>query len=169
MTKSATGLWLDTRAPGFRELPEPDRHAIYDFALLWSLFEAQVMDGRAQADRIRDRVDQWTVDGTLNADQFGAELGYFRARYYGEDGFTYRFEHLNLRDRDHPDMVAAVISGANDEPRDRILALLMIVWRLRNNLFHGAKWAYQLREQQENFSHANAVLMRLLENHGQLA
>ena len=49
-----------------------------------------------------------------------------------------------------------------------MLALLMIVWRLRNNLFHGAKWAYGLRDQRENFTHANSVLMRLLERHGQL-
>ncbi|MET4218881.1 hypothetical protein ABIB00_004102 [Bradyrhizobium sp. LB14.3] len=39
---------------------------------------------------------------------------------------------------------------------------------MRNNLFHGAKWAYGLRDQRENFTHANNVLMRLLERHGQL-
>jgi len=61
-----------------------------------------------------------------------------------------------------------VIEGANHDPRDRILALLMIVWRLRNNLFHGAKWAYQLRDQRENFTQANSVLIRMLEQHGQL-
>jgi hypothetical protein len=69
---------------------------------------------------------------------------------------------------DHPALVQAVIEGANDDPRDRMLALLMIVWRLRNNLFHGAKWAYQLRDQRENFTQANSVLMRMLEQHGQL-
>ncbi|CCE97846.1 Hypothetical protein SFHH103_03354 [Sinorhizobium fredii HH103] len=45
----------------------------------------------------------------------------------------------------------------------------MIVWRFRNNLFHGEKWAYQLQDQLSNFTNANAVLMRLLERHGQLA
>ena len=47
--------------------------------------------------------------------------------------------------------------------------MLIIVWRFRNNLFHGEKWAYQLQGQLSNFTHANAVLMRLLERHGQLA
>ena len=32
-----------------------------------------------------------------------------------------------------------------------------------------AKWAYQIKGQRENFTQANAVLMRLLERHGQLA
>jgi hypothetical protein len=45
----------------------------------------------------------------------------------------------------------------------------MIVLRLRNNLFHGAKWAYGIADQRENFQHANAALMRLLEKHGELA
>ena len=49
-----------------------------------------------------------------------------------------------------------------------MLTLLMIVWRFRNNLFHGAKWAYQLRDQRENFTQANSILMRMLEQHGQL-
>ncbi|MEG6992810.1 hypothetical protein V1979_38690, partial [Pseudomonas aeruginosa] len=67
---------------------------------------------------------------------------------------TYHFPYLNLRPSDHPGLVQAVIEGANNDPRDRMLGLLMIVWRLRNNLFHGAKWAYQLRDQRENFTHA---------------
>jgi hypothetical protein len=54
-------------------------------------------------------------------------------------------------------------------PRGRLL-LYCFGGRLvtRNNLFHGAKWAYGLRDQRENFTHANTVLMRLLERHGQL-
>jgi hypothetical protein len=36
-------------------------------------------------------------------------------------------------------------------------ALLIIVYRLRNNLFHGVKWAYEIQGQLENFNHGNAV------------
>ena len=39
---------------------------------------------------------------------------------------------------------------------------------VRNNLFHGAKWAYELRGQRDNFTHANCILMRMLDRHGQL-
>lgn len=45
----------------------------------------------------------------------------------------------------------------------------MIIWHFRNNLFHSEKWAYQLQGQHANFTHANAVLMRLLERHRHLA
>src|SRR5690606_23256918 len=84
---------------------------------------------------------------------------------FADSALTHHFPFLALRPSDHPDLVQAVIEGANDDPRDRMLALLMIVWRLRNNLFHGAKCAYGLHDQRENFTHANSVLMRLLERH----
>lgn len=161
--------WLSERAPGFKDLPSQDRSAIFDFAFLWSLFEAQVMNNFARADRIREKVDEWTAAGTLGADLYDGELAYFRNRYFADGALTYHFPYLGLRPADHPDLVRAVIEGVNTDPRDRILALLMIVWRLRNNLFHGAKWAYELRGQLDNFTHANSVLMRLLERHGQVA
>ncbi len=122
----------------------------------------------ARADRIQERIDAWALDGTLEAELYDAELVYFRNRYFADGALTYHFLHLNLRPSDHPELVQAVIEGTNEPPRDRMLALLMIVWRLRNNLFHGAKWAYELRDQRENFRHANGVLMRILERHGQL-
>lgn len=161
--------WILARAPGFQALPEQDRTAISDFTLLWSLFEARVMNNFARADVICSKVDQWRVAGTLDADQYDAELDYFRARYYANGAFTHHFAHLHLRPADKPDLVQSVLDGSNNDPRDRLLTILMIVWRFGNNLFHGEKWAYHLQDQLSNFTHANTVLMRLLERHGQLA
>lgn len=160
--------WLEDYAPGFRSLPAQDRNAILHFAFLWSLFESRVMSNFARADRIRTKVDEWTAAGTLQAELYDGEMRYFRDRYFSDDALTYHFSHLALRPTDHPELVRSVIEGANNDPRDRVLALLMIVWRLRNNLFHGGKWSYELRGQLENFNHANSVLMRLLERHGRL-
>lgn len=168
MLESPTEEWLERRAPGYAALPVPDRRAIYDFSLLWSLFEAKIMDGKAQADRITAQVDSWAEENTLRTDQYAAELAFFRARYFKNGEPTEHFYGLNLRERDNPGTVAAVLSGADDTPRNQMLTLLMIVWRFRNNLFHGAKWTIEMREQHDNFSHGGAVLMRLLDNHGDL-
>ncbi|WP_084376616.1 hypothetical protein [Pseudomonas mucidolens] len=165
---SASEQWLEARAPSFRRLPDLDRRVIFDFAFLWSLFEAQIMENHARTDRIRDRIDAWTLDRTLGAELYEGELAYFRNRYYADGELTHHFPHLKLRPSDHLSLVQEVVEGVNDPPRDRMLALLMIVWRLRNNLFHGEKWAYELRDQRENFSHANSILMRILERHGRL-
>lgn len=160
--------WLLARAPGFQALPEQDRSALFNFTFLWSLFEARVMNNFARADLIRAMADKWRDTGMLDADQYNAELAYFRARYFANGAFTHHFAHLHLRPADQPDVVQSVLDGSNNDPRDRLLTVLMIVWRFRNNLFHGEKWAYHLQGQLSNFTHANAVLMRLLERHGQL-
>ena len=160
--------WLLAKAPGFRAPPEPDRTAIFNFTFLWSLFEAQVMGNFARADLIRAKGDQWHDAGTLEADQYAPELAYFRHRYFANGVFTHHFPHLHLRRADQPAVVQSVLNGSNNDPRDQLLTVVMIVWRFRNNLFHGEKWAYKLQGQLSNFTHANAILMRLLEKHGQL-
>lgn len=167
--RSASEKWLEARAPGFHDLPDEDRRAIFDFAFLWSLFEAEIMAANARVDKITEVVDAWVAQGSLDADAFNAELGYFRDRYFADGELTYHFPHLGLRKSDHLELVEAVIRGANNDPRDRMLTLIIVVWRLRNNLFHGAKWAYQIKGQRDNFNHANAVLMRVLEGYGRLA
>lgn len=48
----------------------------------------------------------------------------------------------------------------NDE--DTTFALLMVVYRLRNNLVHGPKWQDTFRDQHDNFRHANAFLRKAL-------
>lgn len=44
-------------------------------------------------------------------------------------------------------------------------AILIIVLRLPNNLFHGTKWAYGIREQLKNFQNANRILMAVMDMH----
>src|SRR5690348_54386 len=160
--------WLEDNAPGFRALPARDRRAIQDFVLVWTLFEARVMDGFARADRICARVEEWHQAGVLGEELYDAELAYFRRRYFARGEFTDHFHSLHLRPADQPGTVEGVISGANNGARDRVLTVLLIIWRFRNNLFHGAKWSYRLRGQRSNFTHACHVLMRVLERHGDL-
>ena len=56
---------------------------------------------------------------------------------------------------------------SNADVAEVAAALLIIVYRFRNNLLHGVKWAYEIRGQFENFRHANAVLMQAIELHEQ--
>ncbi|WP_245495176.1 hypothetical protein [Agrobacterium cavarae] len=160
--------WLTQKVPGFAALPAQDREAIIAFSFLWSLFEAQLMGNSANAVKIADAVDQWDAAAMLGAEHYDEDLAYFRNRYFQNGKFTPHFDHLNLRKADMPDLVVDVISGSNDGARDRVLAVLLVVWRFRNNLFHGEKWAYWLGGQFDNFNHANAVLMRVLGRHAGL-
>lgn len=160
--------WLRTRAPGFAALTDAEVASVADFTFLWTLFEARVLDAQVSARKICEVVGAWERSGTLDAAAYDGELGYFRRRYFAGGRFTYYFDGLNLRANDRPELVAAVLDGSDDDPRRCVTASLIIIFRYRNNLFHGLKWQYRLSGQLDNFTCANAVLARALERHGRL-
>lgn len=161
--------WLRTKAYGFNLLSDKEISAISEFALIWSLFEARILNTEGSARAICDVVDSWRQAGTLDMEMLVPELAYFRKRYYGNGVLTDHFDHLGLPNNGLRLMVSAVIDGSNNNPRDSISAILIIVFRYRNNLFHGVKWQYKLADQLSNFTAANAVHMKILDRYGALA
>jgi len=159
--------WLEGHVHGFLELPEADRQAILHFALLWSLFESTALNTRASSASIVALVHEWWASGMLRIDPFEESLRYFQDRYFEDGEPTPHFDGLNLRRNDNPELVRSVLSRENTNVADNISALLIVVYRLRNNLFHGQKWAYGIQGQLRNFTEANNVLMESLPLTGQ--
>ncbi len=155
--------WLCAHAPGFTELPEEDRQAIFHFSLLWSFFEAKALRTRGSANAILAVAHEWVSHGPLSLAPFEESLAYFRARYVANGQPTQHFHGLELRNNDNKALVLSVLRGENTNAADSIAALLIVVFRLRNNLFHGVKWAYGIHGQRENLAHANAALISALE------
>lgn len=154
--------WLENNAHGFADLSGEEREAIFHFALLWSFFEARALHTNASAKAIRALIDGWRKEGRLADEAFGEPLKYFRARYFKDGAPTEHFAGLQLRPNNEPELVAAVLQGDNNDPTDCAVATLVVVYRLRNNLFHGIKWAYGIQGQRDNFLNANAALMSAL-------
>lgn len=163
-----TTTWLEAHVPGFAELSKAERQAIADFTMLWTLFESRVLATQGSTQKIVEVVEGWDQTSPLGATSYDRELAYFQDRYVANGEMTCHFDGLKLRANDQPALVQAVLDGSNASPRDRLIAMLIVVLRYRNNLFHGIKWQYKLKGQLDNFSHANAVLMRVLEQHGDL-
>ena len=161
--------WLNANAPGFGHLSKAEQGALAEFALLWALFEARILNTNGNVKSICDAVEAWGDGGTLDAEVFGDEVAYFRDRYYANGEFTYHFGHLHFRPADREALVRAVMEGSDEDPGNRVAAILIIIFRYRNNLFHGVKWQYKLQGQLSNFTAANNVLMKVLERHGALA
>lgn len=159
--------WLQEKAPGFRDLTGDERSAIMHFSLLWSLFEARALDTHGNAKTILAVAEQWANTGLLTNESFNPELAYFRNRYYVNGGFTCHFDSLNFGGADKQDLVKRVLKNGAADLAEVAAALLIIVYRFRNNFFHGVKWAYEIHGQFENFSHANSVLMQAIELHEQ--
>lgn len=125
-------------------------------------FEARALHTRAYANAILALVHEWAAQGRLNPEPFAESLMYFQRHYFVNGAPTKNLAGLKLRNNDSPELVHAVLKGENTNPTDTVAALLIVVYRLRNNLFHGIKWAYGIRGQLDNFTHANSVLMNTL-------
>ena len=155
--------WLERYAPGFQALSPEEREAIMHFSFLWSLFESEAMNRRGDANALVAVARQWADADLVTEEIFEPQLAYFRDRYYLDGKFAHHFDYLNLSPADHPDLVKRVLKNEEAELHEIASALLIIVYRFRNNLFHGEKWAYQIHGQLENFKHANTVLMQAIE------
>lgn len=160
--------WLLAKAPGFANLTDEERSAIIDFSLLWTLFEARILNNAGSAANICAAIDAWEQAGMLDAAAFNPELEYFGQRYFANGAFTRHFDGLNLRQNDRTPLVRAVLDGTDTNPRNRIACVFIIILRYRNNLFHGLKWQYELADQQENFVTANSALIKALDRYGHL-
>ncbi|HEY4261978.1 MAG TPA: hypothetical protein VGM98_17540 [Schlesneria sp.] len=157
--------WLNANAPGFRNLTLGELEAITHFSLVWSFFEAKVLNNNANTAQLRATAKKLDAAGRLTPTDFDEELSYFRNRYVSGGNFTEFFDGLYL-DRQNPDdqaLVEGVLRGQNNNLSDIVAALLIIVYRFRNNYFHGEKWAYDMRGQLDNFNRANALLRRVFE------
>ena len=141
-----------------------EKKAIGDFCLLWSLFEARCLNEHGNVTALAQIVEKLKprlVPHTV----VDASLAYFQNRYVDEQAFNYRFTLLHFRPGDRQQDVEAVLLGSVTDISSVLTALLIIVYRLRNNLFHGPKWRYALREQLENFRTANGLLMLTMDLH----
>lgn len=164
MSESDPTNWLCEKAQGFSDLPDKEREAIMHFTFLWSFFEAKALDTSASAHKILALTHKWASNGWLEEiAPFEPGLTHCRDRYFQNGVATGHFKDLNWRRWDCQELVAAVISGENTDPADSVAALLIVVLRLRNNLFHGGKWADGLSGQLTNFENANKALMAALE------
>ena len=154
--------WLNLYAPGFALLSDDERRAIMEFSLLWSFFEARALDTAASSARIGALVKSWNEDESLSLVPFAESLAHYKQRYFRNGAPTEHYAGLLLRPTDNPALVEAVLNGANEDPTDCVTVLLIVVYRLRNNLIHGMKWAYGIADQRENFLFASAALVAAL-------
>ena len=142
------------------QLKENDLKSVRDFSLIWNIFEGTVCNNSFSI----TRVEQAIRNRDFSLDEFAPILDYFRDRYVSNNQTNQRFEQLHFRENDRKDFVADVLLGNHTGTKQIILALVIIVYRFRNNLFHGLKDVRFIGEQESNFDNANRVLTTIL-NH----
>lgn len=153
---------IEMIAPGLDNLSPAEYEALLRFTLLWTLFEAQVLENNASVIKI-SKVLEKAGPQAIEADWFQDQLNYFQGRYIEDGNTNFRFDQLHLRNRDNPEQVKSVLLGDIIDIKTQLIVCLTIVYRFRNNFFHGTKWAYGLQDQFDNFTHSANLLKMCLE------
>jgi len=140
------------------EFAENDLKNIKDFSLLWNIFENLVCNRNCSINRMEESLNE--IEFQLV--NFENSLAYLKERYVTGDNTNERFEHLRISPDGRKEFVKRVLLEKDENTSNIILALAIIVYRYRNNLFHGEKNFMLLNEQEQNFSVANQILMSIL-------
>lgn len=152
--------WLKANAYGYSDLTLPEVAAINEFCLLWSFFEEWVLENNASVSAIKAKAAEAATISILELQPFNGALEYFKARYFADGKSTHYFDGLRFQGKNSGRIdVENVLCGTEAENAEALAALLIIVYRLRNNLLHGEKWSYRVKDQLGNFTNANIVLM----------
>ncbi|MDA2918474.1 hypothetical protein MYX76_03085 [Desulfobacterota bacterium AH_259_B03_O07] len=137
---------------------------IKNFVFFWSLFETKVCKNNANVKSISDSVDELANRREFIFEDYRDFFDYFRDRYTDSGKVNDRFESLNFRRPDKKEFVKDALEGDINKPYEIIKALLIIVYRLRSNLFHGKKRVETLNTQIENFKIANKLLSKVIKS-----
>lgn len=137
---------------------------IKNFALFWNMFENFACENFANVQKISAFVNELNDRTPITSELVHPYLEYFVERYT-QNG-TLNIEGLSFRNRQNDisakEKVNAVLSRKVETPKEILEALLLILLRFRNNLFHGNKQIVNLDTQVTNFTLANRLLSDVL-------
>jgi hypothetical protein len=149
--------WIAGHVPGGGGLSDATYATVSSFTMLWNYFEQTRCNNGAGPEVLRGLADSIDAQSAL-PDALLEALAYWTDRYVEGGDTNSLFDGLNFRPKDDRAMVEAAVKGQTNSPRDVFLALLTIVYRLRNNLFHGLKTIEMLNDQRQNLAMACQAL-----------
>ena len=133
------------------------------FIFLWSFFEGVTCNGSVSVPRLGQVADLMARSPVLANDSVEHCLSFYRFRYLNGDQMQERFYGLNFRQNDRQELVEAVLRGTESGLNSKLHALLIIAYRIRNNMFHGLKSVHVWDDQAQNISEATRILSIALE------
>ncbi|MFV9686624.1 hypothetical protein ACNY67_06995 [Pantoea sp. KXB45] len=138
--------------------------SVLRFTLAFSYAEHKLMRGWASTREARDYAKNLLSEKDFKFDIFE---NYFFNRYSKENGFEQKLRILCNNDNQSYNQINAAFTSNEISKIDRLEALFRVCIRLRNNLFHGEKWSYMLRDQESNLDMATKFIVAALRHSGE--
>jgi hypothetical protein len=138
---------------------------VRDFTLLWMFYEGSVFETHYESEKMKKLVEL----GELRLHDLNLHWDYFQKRYLSSPRiFSTQFDQLTISRQSAKDRtrLEQLLNEPTPTDAERTIAVLLIVFRLRNNLFHGIKRVGSLNEEREVLNRANQVLEDVLRPRG---
>ena len=148
------------------KIKKDDIPDVLHFSLMWNLFESKVCEklNDSSLNKFIEKMERFTKElPSINSlvDENPNTLCYFRERYTDEGKINGNYYRLRINNHKWEQLVQSVLEGKETERV--LLALLIIIYILRCNFFHGIKPFSELKEQNINFKVANIFLSKILD------
>lgn len=156
--------WIDQYFAGRAKLNFEQMRPVLCFSLIWNLFETVTCQRNANEKSIREAVDRAIDSGRLNLMTYSKYVDYFRARYLHNGDIDRVFTVFILDNERSKAVVKGVLLNEMHDLSNIVYALLLIAYRVRNNLFHGNKRIDTLHTQTGLFQVVNNLLATFLED-----
>lgn len=133
------------------------------FTFLWNFFEGVTCNGSVSVSKLGQVAERMASSPAISNDSVEHCISFYRFRYLNGDQMQERFYGLNFRSNDRQELVEAVLRGTESDLNTKLHALLIIAYRIRNNLFHGLKSLHVWDDQAQNISEATRILSIAME------
>lgn len=150
--------WINER---FRTNLKTESHIqVLSFSIIWNIFERELCDSKFSMEKFREKLEKTDLSPIANETE--EMLVVFRDRYL-DDGTTNKiFDTLFLEDKAGA-LVRRVLLKSDEDSLSKVLCVVTIVRRFRNNLFHGLKRVEDISFQENLFEMHNRYLAKLIE------
>jgi len=133
------------------------------FSILWNMLEERYFDKCMTDKKVPDVANFIYSD---NIQQYCLNLVHALLKYLNEDKKTITIEKIRKKlyseswNGSYSEMERTILGKSNNV--ELLIGSMLLLLRLRNNLFHGEKDTYKINAQLELFSAANTLLDKLL-------
>jgi hypothetical protein len=160
-------LWFKENSRNAPSLKQETIKVVAGFTLLWNLFEDCICDNYAKLRAFKNIISNLEYLPKLEK-SINESLSFYQNRYVEGQNTNYLFEELYFQEREEnwKEHVKAVLKGEIAGIYDKTLALLLVAYRIRNNLFHGLKSVESWDDQAKNISEASRILSIVIEAKG---
>lgn len=157
-------VWLQENIYVMAGFTDETYTSISDFSIMWAIFEGTQLQDRLEGRAAVDELEFVAQRTSHCATVLEYARTYWSQRYIGADGEgNDKFRRLGFKHKPHSELVLRVLKGEAVNEEEQIHALLLIVYRLRNNLFHGEKDMAKINSQVENLTYGALVLKDIIE------